>query len=258
MNKNQPSEQILLHRKFMKNGLSGKEVEPDQKKGVPQPPITSPPQTEKSIALPQNFEAELGQVDYLKLLQNRRSRRLFAEEGITLQALSFMLYSTQGVQQVIGKKNFATLRPVPSGGCRHPFETYITVRAVQGLQPGLYHYLPQQHSLEFLRAIPAYSDTVGTALGGQAWAAKAAAVLFWAATPYRTEWRYANSAARLMLMDAGHIGQNAYLSAEALGLATCCCAAYAQQTCDELLGLDGEEEFTVYMAPVGVPQKDEE
>ncbi|MBF0204738.1 MAG: SagB/ThcOx family dehydrogenase, partial [Desulfamplus sp.] len=28
-------------------------------------------------------------------------------------------------------------------------------------------------------------------------------------------------------------------------------AAYHQEACDELLGVDGEEEFTIYLAPVG-------
>jgi nitroreductase len=36
-----------------------------------------------------------------------------------------------------------------------------------------------------------------------------------------------------------------------MGMGTCAIAAYDQDDCDELLAVDGEEEFTVYIAPVG-------
>jgi len=49
----------------------------------------------------------------------------------------------------------------------------------------------------------------------------------------------------------GHIGQNLYLACEALGLGTCTIGAYDQQAMDALLGLDGDTEFVVYLAPVG-------
>ena len=52
-------------------------------------------------------------------------------------------------------------------------------------------------------------------------------------------------------MNAGHICQNLYLACEALGLGTCTIGAYDQQAADALLGLDGHNEFVVYLAPVG-------
>jgi nitroreductase len=55
----------------------------------------------------------------------------------------------------------------------------------------------------------------------------------------------------VIALDAGHVCQNLYLACEAIGAGTCAIAAYNQDLADELLGVDGDEEFTVYIAPVG-------
>ena len=67
----------------------------------------------------------------------------------------------------------------------------------------------------------------------------------------RTEWRYAEASYKVIALDAGHVCQNLYLACEAIGAGTCAIAAYNQALADELLGIDGDEEFTVYLAPVG-------
>jgi SagB-type dehydrogenase family enzyme len=64
------------------------------------------------------------------------------------------------------------------------------------------------------------------------------------------EWRYAEASYKVIALDAGHVCQNLYLACEAAGCGTCAIAAYDQQYCDEVLGIDGQEEFTIYMAPV--------
>jgi SagB-type dehydrogenase family enzyme len=143
------------------------------------------------------------------------------------------------------------LRPVASGGARHPFETYIAVQNVTNLQPGLYHYLPLENEIEYFGGLADYAATVTEMLAGQSWASKAPIALFWSCEAYRAEWRYGIFAHRVVLMDVGHLGQNAMLSATALGLGSCCMAAYDQNKCDSVLGLDGVEEYTVYACAVG-------
>ncbi len=56
---------------------------------------------------------------------------------------------------------------------------------------------------------------------------------------------------KVSALDAGHVCQNLYLAAEAIGAGTCAVAAYDQEKMDLLLGVDGKEEFTIYLAPVG-------
>ena len=68
-----------------------------------------------------------------------------------------MLYATQGVHKVgiderHGQKK-AVKRTVPSGGSRHPFETYLVVQRVENLPPGIYRYLALEEKLLFVKDI---------------------------------------------------------------------------------------------------------
>jgi len=71
---------------------------------------------------------------------------------------------------------------------------------------------------------------------------------------YRSEWRYLLESHKVMLIDAGHVMQNLYLSCGSIGCGTCAIAAFNQELADNLLKLDGEGEFVIYAAPVGVVQ----
>jgi nitroreductase len=59
------------------------------------------------------------------------------------------------------------------------------------------------------------------------------------------EWRYGPAAHRVLPLDAGHVCQNLYLAAEAIGAGVCAVGAYDQQA------LDGDEGFALYLAPAG-------
>ncbi len=65
------------------------------------------------------------------------------------------------------------------------------------------------------------------------------------------EWRYGVNSERVILMDVGHVCQNLYLACESIGCGTCGVAAYEQKDLDKFLGLDGRDEFVIYLAPVG-------
>jgi SagB-type dehydrogenase family enzyme len=69
------------------------------------------------------------------------------------------------------------------------------------------------------------------------------------------EWRYGLAAHKVIAIDAGHVCQNLYLSCEAIGAGTCAIAAYDQEAMDRLLRIDGKDEFTIYIAPVGKVKK---
>lgn len=157
--------------------------------------------------------------------------------------------NTQGVREFVHEA--AVLRTVPSAGCRHPFETYLAVLRVEGLERGIYRYLPLEHSLVHVRAIDNLPGHLTAAARGQGFAGQAAVTFIWTAIPERTEWRYAAASYKVIALDAGHVCQNLYLACEAIGAGTCAIAAYDQVLSDALLGVDVDEEFTVYIAPVG-------
>lgn len=228
------------------------DFESDQDRKLPQPPLVkaSMAPIENRIALSKDFSGLTLQKDLFSLLRSRRSARVYTQELVTLEQLSFLLWATQGVKDIRGK-SYATLRTVPSGGARHEYETYLLVRHVSGLENGAYHYLPLEHALEFLHPVEDMETVISDTLCGQSWAAKANVVFYWAMVAYRAEWRYGIYAHRPALIDAGHIGQNLYLSATALGLGTCGIAAFSHELCCEVFGLDGTEEYVVYSMPVG-------
>jgi len=229
----------------------------DQSKGVPYP-IHSKAITGPLTLLPA-FD-HLAQTPYTNLLDARRSERVFTDKPMSQAELAFMLWSAQGMQKYRSEDKVAILRPVPSGGSRHPFELYTVVKNVEGLKPGIYRYAPMEHigekkvAIEYLGVFEDYENRMSAALAGQKWAATAPVVLFISVIPYRSEWRYVQASHRVMLIDLGHIGQNIMLSAVALGLGSCCIAAYNQELCDEALGFDGQDEYTVYAVPVGTPK----
>ena len=239
-------------RNFMKSdSLSPYDTfESDQDLKLPQPPLAKAPMTDQAMPLPRNFSDLSLQNDFITVLTERKSSRVYTQQPISLLPLSFLLWATQGIKDIRGK-SYATLRTVPSGGARHPFETYLLIQHVEGLQPGAYHYLPMGHQLEFLHPVESLPAGISLSLEEQSWAAKASVIFYWSFVAYRCEWRYGIWAHRPALTDAGHVGQNLYLACAALGLGTCAIAAYDQTICDSLFDLDGEEEFIVYAAPVG-------
>ena len=227
----------------------------DQSKGVAAPPFGKQVEGEP-ITLPP-FAGALPVAAYADLLDKRRSKRSYEETPMTQEQLSFMLWSTQGIQAIRGE--VGTLRVAPSGGARHPFETYVAVKAVEGLASGIYYYAPAENIGEKRCTIKRVADLpsaekISEMLANQKWAANAPVILFYSCVPYKSEWRYVENSHRVMLIDLGHVGQNAMLSAAALGFGSCCMAAYNQGACDEVLGLDGLNEYTVYAVSVGKPR----
>jgi SagB-type dehydrogenase family enzyme len=95
------------------------------------------------------------------------------------------------------------------------------------------------------------SSTFTNPSQNQSYAAKAAVVFFWVCRPYYGEWRYKETAHKLMLIDLGHISHQLYLATETIGCGCCAIGGYYQDKADELIGVDGEDEFTVLCASVG-------
>ena len=226
-------------------------VQSDQRRGVPAPPLQKPcPQGAATIALPDVRKLKLGQIELSKAIWRRHSHRRYTSDPLTLEELSFLLWATQGVREAPAREAFA-LRTVPSAGARHPLETYIWVSRVIGLTSALYRYLPLQHRLCLLGSDPEFGYKLIAACHGQPFVASAAVTFIWTAIPYRTEWRYSVASPKLILLDAGHVCQNLYLACEGIDAGTCAIGAYHQDQMDALLDVDGEEEFVVYLAPVG-------
>jgi len=242
------------HRLFLKDTLR-KSVDfrlTDQNKGVPAPALEKPFAADAHrISLPgyKQWAEYVENKDIVSVISQRRSTRIFKSRNLKIEELSFLLWSTQGLSDPAGKN--PSLRTVPSAGARHSFETYLFIMGVDELTPGLYRYLPLENELLFISAIANIKDELSMACLGQKYASTGAVTFAWTTIPYRMEWRYSLSAHRVILIDAGHVCQNLYLACQAVNCGTCALGAYDQEKIDHLLGVDGEQEFAIYLAPVG-------
>ena len=223
----------------------------DQSRGVAPPPVEKPYSAdgERIDLVPHGKWQGISTIDLISAIQNRSSHRQFTADPLSLDEVSFLLWATQGIRK---KANGATvLRTVPSAGCRHALETYLCVLHVAGLEPGIYRYLPVEHQLLVVSRAPGLAKKLTAAALNQSFVGKAPMTFIWTTIPYRMEWRYDIAAHKVIALDAGHVCQNLYLASAAINTGTCAVAAYHQQMMDDLLGVDGENEFTLYLAPVG-------
>ena len=253
------------YRKFLKSDQweEWRKHETDRRKGVPvPPPQKSYPEGAIVMDLVASDDLTIGKMPVLEAIRRRRSRREFTEEPLTLEELSFLLWATQGIDEEAtlafgdwlatkdstALKAQSILRTVPSAGGRHPFETYLLVNRVRGLEPGLYRYLSVEHKLLFLRTGTELTEQVADAF--MRWVQRSAVVFIWATIPYRMEWGYSLFAHKMIAQESGHVCQNLYLASEAIGAGTCA-IMYDQAKVDSILGVDGQDEFAIYVAPVG-------
>jgi SagB-type dehydrogenase family enzyme len=226
----------------------------DQQKGMPQPLLEVPQDPHNPvIGLTEPAALEIGPLDLRYAIEHRRSIRSYLHEPITLEELSFLLWCTQGVQQVQGRQ--ATFRTVPSAGARHAFETFLLVNNIGGLEPGLYRYLALSHTLEQVDCDPTLPHRITSACFDQHFILRSGVVFLWTAVPYRMTWRYGERGYRDLHLDAGHVCQNLYLAAEAVGCGVCAIAAFDDDRMDELLGINGKDQFLIYLATVGKKRK---
>ncbi|MGF1522276.1 MAG: SagB/ThcOx family dehydrogenase [Leptolyngbyaceae cyanobacterium] len=185
-------------------------------------------------------------VDLVTVMAQRRSRRTYnTRRVLPLEQLSQLLYLAHGITQKDGE-----LRTIPSSGALYPLEIYPIVHRVEGLEPGLYHHAIQNHALELVKSGDLRQPLVSAGLN-QDFLGEANVCFVVSGIFQRTRWKYHERTYRYVLMEAGHLGQNLYLAATALGLGSCCIGAFLDNPLNQLLELDGKEEAALYLITVG-------
>lgn len=236
-------EQIMKYE-IAKSDWGTRSRNTDQMNGIPMPPFEKPfPDNATLIKLVPHEEISCGKTEVYTTIVERRSRRRYKDEAISLEELSYLLLSTQGIIN----PNRPQFRTSPSGGARHGIETYLYIEKVDSINTGLYRYLPIEHKLLYLGTPK--KETLTSALADQDF--KPAVTFIWTVVPYRIAWRYDGAEEKLALLDVGHICQNLYIACEAENMGTCAIGAYEQKPLDDFLGIDGETEFSIYASPVG-------
>jgi len=222
----------------------------DQRKGLPKPPHEIEYSvTQNVVDLSKPRDISVDNIFLRDAIEKRRSIREYSEQYLTLEEISWLLWSSQGVKNVTDRPS--SLRTVPSGGSCHPFETYLLVNRIKGLKPGLYRFLAFKHKLLEINLEDGLADKVTKAIRGTKFVATSAVTFIWIAVAYRKTWRYGERGYRSILLDAGHICQNLYLSAEAIECGVCAIGAFNDDDINNLLGINGVDQFVTYIATVG-------
>jgi len=189
-----------------------------------------------------------GNISLEKSIQNRRSVRQYSNQSLNLSDVSQLLWAGQGITDT--QKN---LRAAPSAGQVYPLELYVIVGigGVSGLKEGLYHYVPQNNTLEKILEGD-IRNNLSQVANGQPWVKQAPMNIVITGNYQKMINKYKDQqlSTRFVDMEAGHVGENLYLQAEARGLATVSLGSFDENQMIRLLHLPNNEK-PLYIFPVG-------
>ncbi|MDH4251192.1 MAG: SagB/ThcOx family dehydrogenase [Nitrospira sp.] len=132
------------------------------------------------------------------------------------------------------------LRSNPSSGNLHPTEGYVVIPKIDGLdlKPGLYHYAPKEHGLEWRAEFSA--EHVARLLAPF----PADAFLFGLTSiHWREAWKYGERAFRYCNHDVGHAIGSTRIAAATLGWNMALLEGVDEDTVARLLGTDRKDDF---------------
>jgi SagB-type dehydrogenase family enzyme len=187
-----------------------------------------------------------GDVSVEQAIKHRRTIRSYLSTPLTLEQLSQIFWAAQGITEDRGYK-----RSAPSGGALYPMDIYAIVgdNGIQGLKAGIYHYDPHKHCAELIMEGDFRKDVARTALS-QMWMAGAPLNLVITSEYSRITSKYGIRGERYAMIEAGHIGQNIFLQAEALGLRAGIVGAFRDKDVIRVMKITGSH-APLLMLPVG-------
>jgi len=200
----------------------------------------------KEMAIPLPKPSLDGRTSVEKAIQQRRTLRDFEDRALPLNDLSQLLWAAQGMTDAKERK-----RTAPSGGALYPLDLYLATgeSGVEGVGEGLYHYWPEDHSISLLYRGDRRKEIASASLW-QMWMAKAPVIFVITAEYRRTTSKYGERGIRYVLMEVGHVGQNLFLQAEALGLGAGIVGAFNDADVSKVLGSPPSHE-PLLVVPVG-------
>lgn len=179
---------------------------------------------------------------FSEVLKKRSSKRDFANNPLTRQEISSLLYFCCGerLEDNIGRRFY------PSAGAMYPIEVYLLLRKSE-IGQGLYHYYVRSNTLERIGEI----NSRMLAFTNQEWIKKAQCIVILTAVFNRNTKKYGDRGYRHVMMEAGGLIQNFYLVSSALNLACCASGGYIDDKINKALGIDGVKEAVVAVLAIG-------
>jgi SagB-type dehydrogenase family enzyme len=192
--------------------------------------------------------SQTGTMQLQEAIAKRRSIRHFTPEPISQSQLSQILWATQGITDTCSKH-----RSVPSAGATYPLEVLIVCgrNSIQETDEGLYRYNIDNHSLIRRYKGDVRLELARAALGEESIYEAPVAIVI-CALYERTTLHYGSRGERYVHIEVGHAGQNIYLEATTLGLATVAIGAFHDEEVRKVLQLDKPYK-PLYIMPLGKP-----
>ena len=184
---------------------------------------------------------------FIDLISKRRSIREYTDEPLSLEQLSFILYSASSIS---GERMGQKLRTYPSAGAKYPIDIYVAVFNAENLEKGLYKYNDTKFQLELLSKGDFREELYEICIE-QEFIKKASVLIILVARSLRSTYRYGERGIRYVLMDASYISSNIYLSSTYLNLGSCAIGAFADKGFKNFLNIKGEETFVVLAHSIG-------
>lgn len=175
-------------------------------------------------------------VSILQAIATRTSRRAFAGGPLELIDLAYLLKYSVGIREM--SATGALHRAYPSSGNLGSIELFPIVMAVEGVDPGIYHYNSVHHHLELVRA-GSFATWLREMVLYQLEFAHASVAFVLVSAVGRLAAKYGERAYRLSFLDTGHVSQNLYLVGECLDVQICATAGFIDDELELALGLDG-------------------
>ena len=204
--------------------------------------------TGQPISIPLPSPSQKGNIPLEEAIARRRSIRDFSTRVISLSQLSQILWAAQGITSATGR-----YRSIPSAGATYPLEIFIAcgINCVEEVNDGIYRYNINSHSLTSHHKGDVRLE-LGRAALDQGFIYQAPVDIIICADYERTLIRYGARGERYVHIEVGHAGQDIYLQATALGLATVAIGAFDDEQVREVLQLDSQYK-PLYIMPVGRP-----
>ena len=193
-------------------------------------------------------------MDLRTVIGNRVTARNYTEDDLSLLELSFLLWSTEGVKKVTRRP--VTLRTIPSAGARHAFETILLINKVDGLENGLYRYAAVEHALIRLEAGEDVCERLTKACLDQTQVRTSTVTFVWVAVVERMTWRYPERRLSLFISAGCRACVPELIPGRGnIECGVCAIAAYEDQAVNQVVGVDGDEQFAIYIASLGKVKK---
>jgi len=198
-----------------------------------------------------------GSVSVEETMLNRRSIRDFKPDALSLGQVSQILWAAYGITKEMNSPLTVRggLKTAPSAGATYPLEIYVVVGNVNGLEKGIYKYLPDGHFLMKTYDQDIRKELAEAALD-QEFIEQAPASLFYSAIFSRTTRKYKSRGRdRYVCIDLGHSAENVCLQVVAMGLGTCPVGAFEDRMVRNAMMIPDKEE-PLYIMPIGYPMKE--